>query len=419
MNKFSTGITKTEYIDPVAYIQNQRCRFELDGSKLAYLPNMRLLDLGCSSNVATPYNRGLGVVSLIKNIRLLDARTELSSLRTVAPYMLFKSTNHTNSENKSVKSWLQRNNMGHETSAINAEQAHIYPSGDAGATVAASKSGIIRLDEMLPFLKDVGVLPTSLFKNLVLEIEFNANPLDQILTKNNSEINTLRPVLAVDYIDNQNAVEPLTAQLMQNGVRWLEIETDNGSMPEVDVSGFGATEIDKTLDNINSLGFLDKNVERILITKQLLDKTQTVDGANNVLGYGLPSSFANLQQALQIRLNGRNILPGFRGVKGDNARLGLMCDTWGAMSMMPGSNFYQWDQAFNLYQEGRVGGQQDYFGMLLGAKVANLQIQIERETNADTSVTRPTNSAQTVNIYGEVHKALTIRPDGSYRIQYV
>ena len=39
MNKFSSGITKTEYIDPVSYIQNQRCRFELDGSKLAYLPN--------------------------------------------------------------------------------------------------------------------------------------------------------------------------------------------------------------------------------------------------------------------------------------------------------------------------------------------------------------------------------------------
>ena len=418
MNKFSTGITKTEYIDPIAYIQNQRCRFELDGSKVAYLPNMRLLDLGCSSNVATSYSRGLGVVSLIKNIRLLDARTELSALRTVAPYMFFKSSNHTNSENKSVKSWLQRSNMGHETSAINAKQTHVYPSGDAGTTAADSKSGIIRLDEMLPFLKDVGVLPTSVFKNLVLEIEFNADPLNQILTKNDSEINTLRPVLAVDYIDNQNAVEPLTANLMENGVRWLEVETDNGSMPAVDVSGYAATATIDSSVNINSLAFLDKNVERVLITKQLLDKAQTLNGVN-VLGYGISSSVANLQQALQIRLNGRNILPGFKGVKGDNARLGLMCDTWGSMDMLPGSNFYQWDQGPNLSTEGKSAGQQDFFGMLLGAKVANLQIQIERETNADTSATQPTNSAQTINIYGEVHKALTIRPDGSYRIQYV
>ena len=418
MNKFSTGITKTEYIDPITYIQNQRCRFELDGSKVAYLPNMRLLDLGCSSNVATPYSRGLGVVSLIKNIRLLDARTELSALRTVAPYMFFKSSNHTNSENKSVKSWLQRNNMGHETRATDANQAHIYPSGEAGATAADSKSGIIRLDEMLPFLKDVGVLPTSVFKNLVLEIEFNADPLNQILLKTDSEINTLRPVLAVDYIDNQNAVEPLTANLMENGVRWLEVETDNGSMPAVDVSGYGAAEKVNSTVNINSLAFLDKNVERVLITKQLLDKAQTLNGVN-VLAYGIASSVSNLEQALQIRLNGRNILPGFKGVKGDNARLGLMCDTWGSMDMMPGTNFYQWDQSPSLLAEGKSSGQQDFFGMLLGAKVANLQIQIERETNADTSVTRPTNSAQTVNIYGEVHKALTIRPDGSYRIQYV
>tara|TARA_R110000803_G_scaffold33356_1_gene73061 strand:+ start:1153 stop:2409 length:1257 start_codon:yes stop_codon:yes gene_type:complete len=418
MNKFSTGITKTEYIDPVSYIQNQRCRFELDGSKLAYLPNMRLLDLGCSSNVATAYSRGLGVVSLIKNIRLLDARTELSALRTVAPYMFFKSSNHTNSENKSVKSWLERNNMGHETRASDANQAHMYPSGDAGATAADSKSGIVRLDDMLPFLKDVGVLPTSIFKNLVLEIEFNADPLNQILLKTDSEINTLRPVLAVDYIDNQNAVEPLTAQLSENGVRWLEVETDNGSMPAVDVSGYGAGDVVNSTVNINSLAFLDKNVERVLITKQLLDKAQTLNGVN-VLAYGIASSVSNLQQALQIRLNGRNILPGFKGVKGDNARLGLMCDTWGEMDMLPGSNFYQWDQAPNLLAEGKSSGQQDFFGMLLGAKVSNLQIQIERETNADTSVTQPTNSAQTVNIYGEVHKALTVRPDGSYRIQYV
>jgi len=418
MNKFSTGITKTEYIDPVAYIQNQRCRFELDGSKLAYLPNMRLLDLGCSSNVATAYSRGLGVVSLIKNIRLLDARTELSALRTVAPYMFFKSSNHTNSENKSVKSWLHRNNMGHETRATDANQAHIYLSGNAGATVADSKSGIIRLDEMLPFLKEVGSLPTSIFKNLVLEIEFNADPLNQILLKTDSQINTLRPVLAVDYIDNQNAVEPLTALLSENGVRWLEVETDNGSMPAVDVSGYAADDVVNSTFNINSLAFLDKTVERVLITKQLLDKAQTLNGVN-VLAYGIASSVANLQQALQIRLNGRNILPGFKGVKGDNARLGLMCDTWGSMDMLPGTNFYQWDQAGALLAEGKSSGQQDFFGMLLGAKVANLQIQIERETNADTSVTKPTNSAQTVNIYGEVHKALTIRPDGSYRIQYV
>jgi hypothetical protein len=418
MNKFSSGITHTAYIDPVSYIQNQRCRFELDGSKVAYLPNMRLLDLGCTSDVATEYHRGLGVVSLIKNIRLLDARTELSALRTVAPYMFFKSSNHTNSENKSVNSWTKRNNMGHETRATDAKQDHVYPSGNATTTVATTKSGIIQLDELLPFLKEVGVLPSSVFRNLVLEIEFNADPLNQILIKTDSAVNTLRPVLAVDYIDNPNAVEPLTANLMENGVRWLEVETDNGNLPDVNVGGYAATDISVVTENINSLAFLDKNVERVLITKQLLDKNQTTNGTN-VLGYGVAASVANLQQALQIRLNGRNILPGFSGVKGDNARLGLMVDTWGDLNMLPGSHLYQWDQSPNLVTEGKTAGQQDFFGMLLGSKVSNLQIQIQREANADTSNTRPTISAQTVNIYGEVHKALTIRPDKSYRVAYV
>jgi hypothetical protein len=92
------------------------------------------------------------------------------------------------------------------------------------------------------------------------------------------QINTLRPVLAVDYIDNQNAVEPLTANLMENGVRWLEVETDNGNLPDVNVGGYAATDISVVTENINSLAFLDKNVERVLITKQLLDKNQTTNG---------------------------------------------------------------------------------------------------------------------------------------------
>ena len=47
---YNQGTITTEYHDPTIYIENNRAVFELDGSKEGYLPNMRLLNLGCSGN---------------------------------------------------------------------------------------------------------------------------------------------------------------------------------------------------------------------------------------------------------------------------------------------------------------------------------------------------------------------------------
>mgnify|MGYP006409957955 FL=1 len=86
---YNNGSLSTEYIDPSIFVPGQRCVFELDGSKLGYATNMRLLDLGAVSDGAHDYNRLLGCVSLIKNIRLMDGRTELSALRTINRLHLF------------------------------------------------------------------------------------------------------------------------------------------------------------------------------------------------------------------------------------------------------------------------------------------------------------------------------------------
>ena len=40
------GSVRTQYLDPVSYVPNGRCAFDLDGDKLAYLSNMRILGLG-------------------------------------------------------------------------------------------------------------------------------------------------------------------------------------------------------------------------------------------------------------------------------------------------------------------------------------------------------------------------------------
>ena len=103
------GSVETMYVDPVSFVPNQRCSFELDGTKLAYGSNMRLLNLGCVSDSAQAYSKGLGAMAVIRNIRLLDGQTELSGIRNLAPYLFFKNSNRTNSTNKEEDSYLKRN----------------------------------------------------------------------------------------------------------------------------------------------------------------------------------------------------------------------------------------------------------------------------------------------------------------------
>ena len=101
MSFYSDSNVQTHYIDPKTYLQathlNQsgRINFELDGNQLAYLPNMRLLNVGVSSNGAHLYNKLLGGYSLIKNIRLMDGNAELCALNEQQLYRGFLNLNKT------------------------------------------------------------------------------------------------------------------------------------------------------------------------------------------------------------------------------------------------------------------------------------------------------------------------------------
>ena len=421
MSRYSSDNVETDYSDPVAF-SNLRCRFELDRNKLCYMPNMRLLDVGCNAQAELEYNRGLGCLAVIKNIRLMDARTELSSLRTVAPYMFFKNSNHTNSENKSQKSWMRRNQLGLELESTSNKLGHLYSPGNVNTVAAGSETGVLDLMKVFPILTKVNCLPTSIFKNLSIEIEFESNIARQIYTTtaaaNTCEI--IRPVLAVDFINNPSIVGPMTSQLVASGARWLEIEHDNYVIPAVNTAGYAAADSINVVNNNNSLGFIGKLVERLLITKQIGDFSQEVIN-DEVLGYSaLASSQSLLNETVQVRLNGRNTMPGAKGVSGANAKLAQMADTFGEFSMNPASNQYKWNVAGSLLQTGAGygGGQQDWFGMMLGARVQNLQIEIARDTQNDTQTRNPTNSQLNVNLYGEVHKQITFA-NGVYRIVYL
>lgn len=411
-DKYFDGSVETQYLDPVSYVPNGRCAFELDGDKMAYLSNMRLLDIGVVAGVQTDYSKGLGALALIKNIRLMDARTELSALRNPAQYLFFKNANRSNAINKSNDSYLKRNALGLEIQATDSKLAHIYASGPADTTEAATNKAYLDLREVFPILNVLQVLPTQIFRNLRIEIEFDANRLNQILVDQSIAITTLRPVLAVDHINNAVLVNQEINNLMKSGVVWDEIVHDNWTIPAVDTTGYAVAEVATQNASNQSLAYKGKYVERLLVCKQLQNKALALN-VNAVLGFGgVASSYAVLNQTTQYRVNGRNIIPGFNGVNRPNERLGILSDEWGSVNGFIGSNLYKWSNKADSLADPNEAGQMSWDCVRLGQRVADLQVNIQRTNQRDSDALAPTNTALNINAYAECKKAMAIMASG-------
>ncbi len=430
MSSYNNGDLHTEYIDPQIYVPNGRASFDLDASKLAYLPNMRLLNVGVTSDAGGAYNRLVGSMSVVRNIRLLDGRTELSALRNPVPYLGFKAQQRTNADNASTASWLKNAVVGLEVDETNEALNHLYnnaasDTGQPDAAANATNVGYLDLREVFPILNSLPCLPTSVFPNLRVEVEFQTNAAAQVTT-NNTRVNTsVRPILAVDAVENPELVAALSRALKDQGARWMEVEHDrfNIAAPAANTAGV------KQTTSQQSMGFVGKRVERLLMVKNLQAVAETENGVE-VMGYGNAASQAFQDQETQVRLNGKNVFPGFGGVTRPMERLGLISDEYGSCSAYPGSVFYNWSNADILlkYGAGQFNSGKAFAGALsydcvrIGARVADLQIQISRTADgaagSATTAPRSTNLACNVNMYAEIDKSLVVRPDGSYVVVY-
>ena len=411
------GNVETMYLDPVSFVPNGRCAFELDGTKLAYLSNMRLLNLGVVSNTQQDYSQGLGALAFIRNIKLMDARTELSQMRNPAQYLFFKNCNRTNATNKSEDSYLKRNSMGYEVAANDNKISREYTGGRADTTPDTTSLAYLDLREVFPILNSLTTLPTTVFKNLRIEIEFQANPAFQMLGQVDATFDIQRPILAVDIVNNQAMVDTAINSLMSTPILWQEIETDNYTINAVDTSGEAAGYTARQQSNNNSLGFRGKYVERLLVCKQLVNKLKEQNG-QAVLGFGaVASSQSLLNEQTQFRVNGKNIFAGFNGINKPNEMLAMVSDEYGSLNAYPGSNLYKWTKNAALNDDGNSGGQQAFSCVRLGCRVADLQVQIGRDNNRDSDLRAPTNDALNVNLYAEVSKMVNVGSNG-YRIVY-
>ena len=425
MSFYSDENVATQYLDPKSFIAGThlnasgRVNFELDGTSLAYLPNMRLLNVGCTSNGAHLYNRLVGAYAIINNIRLLDGKTELSACNVNHLIQGFKNVNRTNSHSESVDSKLSQNSLGWEVQGSDRKIGRVEKVNQANVLEAVSASGWLDLRDVFPMLNSVSHLPTAVFHNLNIQIEYSTLLDRQILVNAAAHITSKRPILAVDVLQNPKIVARLNGQL--KSAKWLELEHDQFNIPESANDGGAADQglVQSVNPKIN--GFNNKHVERIIICKEYQNPLKAIAGDGTQLGFGRYQSPTCFDQTVNFRVNGRNVFPR-NGITKNNERLAYLIDAWGDCIAYPSSNQYGLNNISNvLVDAAQYSGQLDYIGGYIGEYVNDLVINYSRkglQAGGGADVARPTTDALIAHVYAECAKQLIVNPDLSYTIEY-
>ena len=273
MSFYSDGNVATKYLDPKSFIDGARCTFDLGNrTHMAILPNMRLINVGiASTNVNREYNPLIGVEGLIKNIRLLDGRTELTKTSNYQLYKGFLNSNQKNAKSISMRNHRNLAQLGVEMdNTTNLLNRNVAPKGtntsNAQSGAAATSTGEIDLREALPMLNAIPHLPTDIFSNLKLEIEFT-NDVNFWANDVSTNVGAMVvPTLVVDVLDNPEIVRKMNAAL--SSAQWIEVEHDQVHFP-VSANNGAAGDLNNTQE-INSIldGFKNKRVERMVQVKE-------------------------------------------------------------------------------------------------------------------------------------------------------
>lgn len=151
------------------------------------------------------------------------------------------------------------------------------------------------MKSILPFLDNSAYLPTSIYKNLRLVIQYsNAKNT----TVNNNQLpTTLEPMLIVDEVLDPNKQSSIANSY--KGVQFQAIEHDR-----VYLNAFptGAQAGDTQEQTFTVGGFDNKRVGRIVVVNSLTDAT-AIDADVATVGLGSQSQY---NQKIQLRVNGQS-----------------------------------------------------------------------------------------------------------------
>lgn len=441
MSFYTPGL-KTHVIDSVQHHANFQTEFRFK-SNTAYLTNLRLCNVG-SIGTSAHYNALCGAQGIIQSIQLFDGNELLDQILEFPTWTAFSMYNQGNQVSKDMNRNLIKNTLGFNLidTAGYEQVAQAYNAGSHGrkskqaADLANSGKAWVSLKSLLPMLDNSVYLPTSVFKNLRLVIQYNGNK-KQVVQNAAPDVTSIEPILIADEIVDPDRQRAINSQY--KGVQFLAIEHDRVVLLE---NGTTGNEQNVTF---TPAGFDNKNIHRLLMVNTPTD----VGDIGAQLSIADLGSVANDNQKIQIRVNGQNKFPQ-NGVTRPMERLAYLTDTWGPCNSVIGCNQLNYNTSRRLASlpgstgaaandevKGRsyakaeqLNGNLDYFGCLIADFVQELQIDYSRFRDSfsnavDSTTVNDANNEhkrhyqqQNINLFAEAHKSIAVS-GGGYTISYI
>jgi hypothetical protein len=423
----------TRVLDPIIDITNNRVEFVLP-SNTVLSSDMRLLNLGVTTSVADKgYNRFAGVGATIRNLYLLSNGVTVDQLLDANTWLAFKETNK---DYKNVVS-MGRMKAGHDlglvynsrTGATDGNQLS-YPINAklTKTTAAATDKGTLSLNDVLPFLKASSMVPTTIYKDLRLVIEYETDIKKLVTTDNVTATILSTPFLSVEEMLDPAFIAQATSAY--KGLGFMCIERDILNAPTVLATDVGT---DNTGDNniansfsLQTRAYDDKYVSRLLIVpKALADEAYEGHTANIVAGGGGLGAVSLLKPKLNIVVNGTNKLSG-NGAEGYSQIQGLLTDTWGDMCVSWQANtvgLFKQESVYAAHQD--FVSYQGYMGINVNEFVQSLRLNLDYQAQLPPSAAQgekhlaSLNSAYSIMTFAECRKSIMVQPDGSFIISYM
>jgi len=432
----SYGNVTSRIIDPVFDRSNLRVEFRLPADS-CYLSNIRLINIAINSdNAASSYNPQLGALGAIRNISVFDGSVLLEQLSDATLINAFKNVQAENDYNLSVNRFLKYNANGYTMSGVPsfvnntelAKNSYQLRVQNPVANNVGSKAWI-SLRDCISFLRSSSVVPTNIYKQFRIVVEYNdAAALKYLTSVTNAAVSTSSDaLLLVDEVNDGDAKD----SMMRNyeGVSYRPLEAERVVVPAV--ANVNDTESEQSLSFLVN-GFNNKRLNRLLVVQQSGDST-TYDVTNTTVGNGIVSSVPQWKTRFNIRVNGKNVLAG-DGISGStansahragssaNRRLAYLTDTWGNTNLTANMNVVAYNDQANFSDTELQAREQDYLGLMVQDHIQELQIQYARTTLGDGSVTGAGNLPQRqqllLNVFGEVERAVVVGAGGSYNVVY-
>lgn len=331
---FYTAGIKTHLLDPVHDNPNFRTEFRFKADTV-YLSNLRLADVGFhNSNGEKPYNHLAGIWAGIQSIHLYDNNTLLDQLLDVPKWLAFTQYNKPNVSQGDLGRETVRHNLGFQVTKTDITKAPVIQHAPSLHGIAVSNAegsetkGWLSLKSVLPMLDNSQYLPTGVFKNLKLVIQYSKNLNTAVIGGLNIK-SSREPYLICDEIVNIQQ----QASINQNykGVQFLAIEHDRVYLGSNETAA-GKMKADDQPASFTLSGFDNKTINRFVLVKTPTVQVDDVSPAVRDIG-----SVAQIDEVIQIRVNGQNKFPG-NGIGRPNERLALLTDTWGTCNTLIGMN---------------------------------------------------------------------------------